>query len=206
MLTDELSSDSIEKLLLRAKSGGGYALGDLFMHYTNYLTLLARLQIGRHLQGKLDPSDVVQETFLKAHRYFEGFLGSSEGEFIAWLRRILVSVLADTIQHYLGARIRDPRLERQIGEAIDRSSCGMSIQLVDRGTSPSEVVMRRERAVLLADAIAQLPEDYRETVLLRFAEGLPFAEIANRMGRSVDSVEKLWLRGIVRLREIMVRE
>ena len=63
--------------------------------------------------------------------------------------------------------------------------------------------MRREQGVLLADALDQLPEDYREAACLRHLEGLPFPEVARRMGRSQDSVEKLWMRGLARLRQIM---
>jgi RNA polymerase sigma-70 factor, ECF subfamily len=151
----------------------------------------------------MDPADVVQETFLQAHRHFPGFRGVSEGEFTAWLRRILSCVLANMVQHYLGTRARDPRLEQEIEAAVQKSSAALSRQLADPGTSPSEAASRRERAVLLANAIAQLPDDYREVILLRFAEGLSFAEVAGRMDRSLDSVQKLWLRGIAQLRVIL---
>jgi len=196
-------AEAPEDLIRQAKTSGEVALGCLFARYANYLTLLARVQIGRRLRRKLDPADVVQETFLHAHRHFPDFRGTSEGEFTAWLRRILACVLSNMVQHYMGTRARDPRREREIEAAVDRSSVALVWQLADSGTSPSEAACRRERAVLLADAIARLPGDYREIILLRFAEGLPFAEVAVRMGRSVDSVEKLWLRGVLRLRHVM---
>jgi RNA polymerase sigma-70 factor (ECF subfamily) len=63
--------------------------------------------------------------------------------------------------------------------------------------------MRREQGVLLAEALARLPEDYREIVMLRHLEDLPFAEVAVRMNRSVDSVQKLWVRALARLRALM---
>jgi RNA polymerase sigma-70 factor (ECF subfamily) len=80
--------------------------------------------------------------------------------------------------------------------------------LLDRGlvaqqSSPSQQAARREQAVLLADALEQLPEDYREVLVLRHLEALTFPEVAARMGRSLDSVEKLWMRGLVRLRQVM---
>lgn len=190
-------------MIRRARGGDRAALGDLFARYANYLTLLARVQIGRRLQRKLDPDDAVQETFLKAHRHFTGFRGTTEAEFTAWLRRILANVLSNAVQHYLGTQARDPRLERDIAADMDRSSVEWAGQLAGSGTSPSEAACRRERAVLIADTLASLPDDYREVVLLRFAEGLPFAQVAERMGRSVDSVEKLWARGIIRLRQLV---
>jgi RNA polymerase sigma-70 factor, ECF subfamily len=200
MLTRDARSKTPDQLIAEAKTSG-VILGDLLVRYTNYLTLLARVQIGRRLQGKLDPSDIVQETFLQAHSHFANFRGSSEAEFTAWLRRILACVLSNVVQHFLGTRARDPRLEREIEGALDHSSAELGKQLAASGTSPSEAASRREQAVLLADAIGMLPPDYREVILLRFAEGLPFAQVAERTGRTVNSVEKLWLRGIARLRQ-----
>jgi len=78
--------------------------------------------------------------------------------------------------------------------ALDRA-------LLAEGSSPSQQASRREQSVLLADALSELPEDYREALVLRHLEGLTFPQVAERMGRSVDSVEKLWLRGITRLRK-----
>lgn len=190
-------------MLRQARAGDHAALGDLLVRYDNYLTILARVQLGRRLQEKLDPADAVQEAFLEAHHHFPDFRGTTEAELAAWLRRILACVLSNTVRHYLGTRARDPRLERDIAADVDRSSGELAGQMVDPGTSPSEAASRRERAVLIADALARLPDDYREVVLLRFAEGLPFAQVAVRMGRSVDSVEKLWIRGIVRLRQLI---
>jgi RNA polymerase sigma-70 factor (ECF subfamily) len=200
MLTRDAPSKAPDQLIAEAKTSG-VILGDLLVRYTNYLTLLARVELGRRLQGKLDPSDVVQETFLQAHSHFANFRGSSEAEFTAWLRRILACVLSNVVQHFLGTRARDPRLEREFEGALGHSSAELGKQLAASGTSPSEAASRREQAVLLADAIGMLPPDYREVILLRFAEGLPFAQVAERMGRTVNSVEKLWLRGIARLRQ-----
>jgi RNA polymerase sigma-70 factor (ECF subfamily) len=59
---------------------------------------------------------------------------------------------------------------------------------------------RREQAVLLAQALARLPRDYRKVLTLHRLEGGRFAEIAHRMGRGVSSVEKLWVRALDRLR------
>jgi RNA polymerase sigma-70 factor (ECF subfamily) len=63
--------------------------------------------------------------------------------------------------------------------------------------------MRQEESVRLASALQQLPEHYREVVMLRNLQGLSFIETAQRMGRSVDSVEKLWARALVKLRRLM---
>src|SRR5437773_1578720 len=99
-----------EQLLNCARAGDGAALGSLLELYRNYLALLARLQIGRRLQGKIDPADLVQEAFLKAHSTFSQFRGTTEEELIGWLRKILASKLIDLLRHYYGAQARDVRL------------------------------------------------------------------------------------------------
>src|SRR5204862_8309955 len=93
-----------EELLSAARTGDGLALGRLLEGYRRYLTLLARLEIDRRLQGKLDPSDLVQETFLEAHRDFAQVRGSGKAEFLAWLRQVLVRNLANQVRRYLGTR------------------------------------------------------------------------------------------------------
>src|SRR5260221_14072587 len=88
-------------LLIQARGGDEAALGRLLESYSKYLTLLARVQIGRRLQGKLDPADVVQETFLSAHRQIDQFRGSSEGELAAWLRTILAGQISRMFRRYM---------------------------------------------------------------------------------------------------------
>jgi RNA polymerase sigma-70 factor (ECF subfamily) len=161
------------------------------------------VQIGKRLQGKVDASDLVQETFLEAHRNFARFRGTSEGELVSWLRQILAANLADTLRRYLGTQGRDIRLERDIEADFDHSTVLLDRGLVARGSSPSHQAARREQAVLLADALAELPDDYREVLVLRHLESLTFPEVAQRMQRSLDSVEKLWMRGLAQLRKIM---
>lgn len=189
--------------LLQAAKGDPATLGRLLELYRRYLALLARVQIGQRLQGKVDASDVVQETFLEAHRSFGKFQGTNEAQFIGWLRQILACNLTDLLRRYLGAQGRDVRLEREIASAIDLSSASLDRGLVAQQSSPSHQAVRREQSVLLADALEQLPGDYREVIVLRNVEGLSFPDVAQRMGRSLDSVEKLWMRGLARLRQIL---
>ena len=185
----------LEQLLRRAKSGDAAAVGPLLDAYRAYLQLIARLQIDRRLRGKADASDVVQETFLQAHRSFGSFRGTTEVELLAWLRRILASKLIDLVRRYLQNQGRDVRLERRLEEELDRSSRGARA-LAWPGSSPSEKVARWERGVLVADALESLPGHYREVIVLRHLEELPFAEVARRMERSVDSVKHLWTRAL----------
>jgi RNA polymerase sigma-70 factor (ECF subfamily) len=193
----------LEDLLRLGRTGDGAALGQLLERYRNYLALLARMQIGRRLQGKVDPLDLVQDTCLEAHRDFAQFRGASEGEFVRWLRQILARNLANLLRHYYHTRGRDVRLERQLVVELDASSRALDRAPVAPLSTPSQQAARREQAVLLADALEGLPADYREVIILRHLEGLTFPEVAHRMDRSVDSVEKLWARGLARLRQTL---
>jgi RNA polymerase sigma-70 factor (ECF subfamily) len=194
--------DRPEQMIQEARTDADAVLGPLLEVYRNYLRLLARVEIGRRLQGKVDASDLVQETFLEAHRNFARFQGTSEPQLVAWLRQILAAKVANLLRHYLGTQARDIRLEQDLHAGLDNSSRLLGAELMASLSSPSQQAARREQGVLLANALDRLPDDYREVIVLRHLEGLTFPEIAGRMRRSVDSVQKLWLRGLARLRQV----
>jgi RNA polymerase sigma-70 factor (ECF subfamily) len=176
------------------------SLGRRLEAHRDYLTVLARMQIGQRLQGKVDATDVVQETFLHAVRDVAQFQGSSDRELAGWLRQILAARLADLVRRYCGTQCRDVRLEQALRVELDHSS-----QLLERGlvaplSSPSQQAARHEQAAWLARALEQLPEDYREVLVLHHLEECAFPEVARRMGRSVEAVKKLWARALARLR------
>jgi RNA polymerase sigma-70 factor (ECF subfamily) len=199
----ETAGSPPELLLDQARAGDGPALGRLLESYRAYLSVLARVQIGRRLQGKADASDVVQEAFLGAARDFGQFRGTSEGEFRAWLRQILASLLANLVRHYHGTQRRDIRLERQLSVELDQSSVALDRGLVAPQSSPSQQAARREQAVVLSDALARLPPEWRDLLILRHLEGLTFPEVAQRLGRTVDSVKKQWPRALAGLRRLL---
>lgn len=204
MRTDPANPADPERLLRLARAGDGPALGQLLELYRGYLALLARLQIGRRLQSKVDAADLVQETFLAAHRAFAQFRGTTEGEWVSWLRLILARQMTSLVRRYCGAQRRDVRLERELADELAASSqtLGQALEAPPQ-SSPSQRACRREQAVLLAEALGRLPESYREVLILRHLEGLTFPEVARRMGRSLDSVAKLWPRALARLRQAL---
>jgi len=197
----ELRISNPDRLIAEARSGAA-SLGDLLDLYKTYLTLLARMAIGRRLQGKLDPSDLVQETFLEAHRSFKHFQGNDEPRFVAWLRQILANRVANLVRHYFGTQARNIRMEQELAVELNNSSHTFANDLAASLTSPSQQAAKREQAVLLAQALQQLPENHREVIILRHLEGLTFPQVAERMQRTLDSVEKLWLRALGRLRQV----
>ena len=196
-------------LLAAARTGGGEHLGRLLEVYRTYLKLLARTQLSLHLQARVNPSDIVQETFLEAYRDFPQFRGNTEAEFLAWLRRILVNNLARLCERHMQAKKRDVRCElslEQLGALVDRSSARMESLVAATTSSPSASAQRQERATMLAEHLSQLSEDHRQVIVLRHLEDLPFDEVGQRMGRTSGAVRMLWLRAIDQLRRNMNEE
>jgi RNA polymerase sigma-70 factor (ECF subfamily) len=168
--------------------------GFLLERYREYLRLLARLRLPPALRGHLDPSDVAQQTLLKAHQHREQFRGQTEAEWRAWLRRILANTLADAA--------RAPA----ILEELERSSARLEEWLAADSPPPGAKVEREEVLVRLAAALNQMPQEERVAVELRYLQeprwSLP--EIATHLGRpTAKAVAGLLARGLERLRGLL---
>jgi RNA polymerase sigma-70 factor (ECF subfamily) len=175
------------------------AHGRALEKFRAYLLLLARLQLDPRLRGKLDPSDVVQQTLLEAYEKREQFRGSTEGEWLAWLRQALAHNLADALRAFGQAR-RDVARERSLEAAVEASSRRLQAWLAADQSSPSQQAERHERAVRLAEALAALPDDNREALVLHYCQDLPLADIAAHLGRTPAAVAGLLKRGLKQLR------
>ncbi len=170
--------------------------------YRDYLHLLARLQLDARLRGKLDPSDVVQQTLVKAHQNQGQFRGQSAAEQVGWLRRILANTLIDAARKFQ----RELALGHSLEQALDQSSARLEAWLAADQSSPSERVGLQEQLLLLARALARLPEDQRSAVELHHLRQAPVAEIARELGRSEAAVAGLLRRGLKKLRELLHEE
>lgn len=200
-----MADSEVEQLLDEARQGQREPLGQLLQSYRNYLTILATTQLDRRLRRRMNASDLVQETMLAAHRDFGKFRGSTEREFLAWLRQILIHCLHHAVETHVKAQRRDVRCEisiDQVGLSLDRSAANFAQVLADPGPSPSTPARQRERAVALADQLAKLRPEYRDVIVLRNLQGLSFDEIAQRMDRKTGAVRMLWLRAIEKFKQV----
>jgi RNA polymerase sigma-70 factor (ECF subfamily) len=168
--------------------------------FRSYLVLLARLKLDRKLRGKLDASDVVQQTLMEAHKALESFRGNDLAAQAAWLRQILARNLANAVRDLTRAR-RDIRVERSLHADLDNSASQLEIWLVADQSSPSQKLERHERALQLAEALAQLPEAQRDAVVMRHFQGLPLADIAEQLDCTTAAVTGLLHRGLKNLRK-----
>jgi RNA polymerase sigma-70 factor, ECF subfamily len=178
---------------------------DTLEPFRKYLNVLAELHLDRRLRGKLDASDVVQQTLLRAYSAL-GELREREPEVLAaWLRRILARTLADAVKHFERDK-RDINLERSLEADIDRSASGFAAWLAADQTSPSGRAERNEELLRMVEALAQLPDLMREVVVLKHCQGLTLQQIGEQIGRSVPAVASLLRRGLEALRNQLKTE
>jgi RNA polymerase sigma-70 factor, ECF subfamily len=176
--------------------------GETLERYRDYLRLLARLQMPAHLQGKLDPSDVVQQTLLRAFERLEQLRGQNEAQVAAWLRQILASILANAVRD-LGRQKRDAALERSLERSLEHSSARLEAWLAAEQSSPSEQAVRNEQVLRLARGLTSLPESIREVVVLRHCQGWSLEDIGRHLGKTRPAVASLLRRGLKQLREYL---
>ena len=186
--------DSTAFRFAEARSGSRQALGELLDCHRRYLLEVARQSIADDLRPKGGASDLVQETFLDAHRRFADFSGASAEQLRAWLRCLLVHRAAKLGRSFRGTTRRRLSLEMPLHPDLAAA----------RQPTPSLAMMADERLGELQAAIERLPADYRDAVLLRYRRGLSFEEVGRQLDRSPDAARMLWSRAIERLRSEMV--
>jgi RNA polymerase sigma-70 factor (ECF subfamily) len=167
-----------------------------------YLRLLARLHLDPRLQGKLDPSDVVQQTLLQAWKALDGFRGQSSAEMAVWLRRILANKLAQAVREF-GRVKRDVAREQSLEEGIALSSARLDQWVVAEQSSVCTRAERNEQALRLAQALEQLPAAQRDALVLQHWQGWSLAEIGKHLDKSPEAVAGLIKRGLKQLRRLL---
>lgn len=179
--------------------------GRMLERFRPYLMLLARLQLDPRLRGKLDASDIVQQTFLQAHQALAGFRGTTDAERMAWLRQILARCLGHAVRDG-GRDRRDVNREQSLQAAVEDSSLRLEAWLAADQSSPSQQADRNEQVLRLAAALAQLPDGQREALLLHYWQDWTVIDMARQMERSTTAVAGLLKRGLKQLRVLLGAE
>jgi RNA polymerase sigma-70 factor (ECF subfamily) len=193
---------NISDILEQVRGGNTESLGSLLNLYRNYMLVVAANHLDRRLRQRLDPSDLVQEAMLAAHRDFGDFRGRTEREFMGWLRKILVHCIGHAVETHVKARKRDIRREAPQQPSTETSDAGnlWIHNVTGRDSTPSEIFGRGETASKLVQQLSQLKPEYRDVIIYRNLQGLSFDEVATRMGRKPTNVRMLWLRAIEKFR------
>jgi RNA polymerase sigma-70 factor, ECF subfamily len=197
------------ELMAKARAGETDALGELCALYRNYLRMVVRTGLGPRLRERVELSDVVQEALVEVVRQFPQFTGQNEAALVGWLRRLVGQKLADLGRYHSRAKRSaggadvplDAPLDLGHGPDVENPGGGRLLDVLALSqTSPSEAASRRELIVLLADALAGLPEPESEVLWLYHADGLSFEAIGDRLGLSRKSIRGVWARGLKSLK------
>jgi RNA polymerase sigma-70 factor (ECF subfamily) len=192
-------------LMARVKEGDQGALAALFDRYRDRLRRMVRLRLDRRLQGRLDPSDVLQEAYLDVARRAPAYAAQPDLPVFLWLRFLTAQRLAALHRQHLGAQIRDAGQEVSLyrGALPMASSVSLAAQLLGRFTSVSEAAARAELQVRLQAVLNGMDPLDREILALRHFEELTNAETAEVLGLRKSAASNRYIRALKRLKEIL---
>jgi RNA polymerase sigma-70 factor (ECF subfamily) len=202
MTTDPSESSD---LLRRAGQGDAQALGQLLETHRQRLRRMVRLRLDPRLQGRIDPSDVIQETYLEAAERLAEYLRDPKMPFFLWLRFLTGQKLLVLRRHHLGTQARDAARELSIyqGAMPEASSACLAAQLLGKRTAPLEAAIRAEMKLRLQEALNGMEPMDREVLALRHFEQFNNAETAQLLGISESGASSRYLRALKRLKEIL---
>ncbi len=181
-------------------------LADLFAKHRERLKRMVKLRLDQRLQARVDPSDVVQETYLEAWKRLDDFLRKPTVPVFIWMRFLAGQKLCTLHRYHLGAQVRNARKEISLyrGPMPQATSEALAAQLLGQETSPSEAAIRAERKIQLQEALNRMDPTDREVLALRHFEQLSSAEVAQVLGIKDAAVRQRYFRALERLKRILV--
>ncbi|MFO0891400.1 MAG: sigma-70 family RNA polymerase sigma factor [Isosphaeraceae bacterium] len=194
--------ESTDDLVQRAARGEEGALAELFDGYRGRLRRMVKLRLDRRLQGRVDPSDVLQDAYLDLSRKLEEYTARPAVPFFLWLRLVVGERLLRVHRQHLGAAMRDAEREISLnqGGMPQASSASLAAQLLGRFTSASRAVARAEQQQQLQDALNEMDAIDREVIALRHFEELSNDEVATVLGLTKGAASKRYVRAMLRLK------
>ena len=198
-------TEQTQKLLKQASLGNAEALDDLFQRHRDRLARMVRLRLDRHLQGRVDQSDVLQEAHLEAWRRLGKYLEDPDRmPFFLWLRFLTGQKIAELHRRHVGAQRRDARREVRIQSSVpDPASVTLVQELISRRTAPSEAAARAELHAALLEALDGMDPMDRGVLTLRHFEQLTNAEAAAELGISEAASTKRHMRAVRKLKGLL---
>jgi RNA polymerase sigma-70 factor (ECF subfamily) len=192
-------------LLRRMASGDGGAAAELFDAYRDRLRQMVRLRLDRRLQGRLDPSDVLQEAFLDVARRAPEYAANPTLTPYLWLRYLTGQRLMQMHRYHLGTQMRDAGQEIALhrGTLPQASSVSLANQFLGRLTSPTQAAVRAELQLRIQEALNSLDEIDREVLTLRHFEMLSNAETAAVLGIRKSAASNRYIRALRQLKEVL---
>ncbi|HEV3447356.1 MAG TPA: sigma-70 family RNA polymerase sigma factor [Gemmataceae bacterium] len=193
------------RLLRGAAQGQGEQWGALLERHRERLRRMVALRLDPRLQGRIDASDVIQDTYVEASLRLAEYLANPSMPFFLWLRFLAGQKLLTLHRHHLGTQMRDAGREISIyrGRLPETSSAALAAQLLGHDTRPSEAAIRAEMKVRLQEALNNLDPLDREVLALRHFEQLNLAETAKVLGLTESGASRRHLRAVKRLKEIL---
>jgi len=200
-------SDENETLVRQAVGGDEAALRELFERYRDRLKRMVRLRLSRRLQGRIDDSDVLQESFLDVSRRLGEYASNPGLPFFLWLRHMTGLKLTEVHRRHLGTRMRDADREVSLhrGGLPEADSVSLAAQLLGQLTTPSQVAVKAETRIFVQQALNAMDPVDREVLALKHFEQLSMSEIAQALDMSKAGVGSRYIRALKRLREALER-
>jgi RNA polymerase sigma-70 factor (ECF subfamily) len=198
--------DESDQLLPRAAAGDTAALAALFDRHRQRLRRMVRLRLDRRLQGRVDPSDVLQEAYLDLAEKVTDYVRSRpELPVYLWLRLVVGERMQRIHRRHLGAAIRDAGREVSLhrGALPQASTASLAAQLLGRFTSASAALLRAEVRLQVQEALDQMEPIDREVIALRHFEELSNSETAQVLGITPQAASNRHLRALARLQAIL---
>ncbi len=184
----------------RLRSGDDDVFGELFTRLRTRLHRSLATRMPPKLAGRVDPDDIVQETFMVASRRLDSFRATDVSAFV-WLRTLGMQVLVDLTRHHLGAQKRDVDAEVSLHTRAGDGSAVFASRIAGALTSPTRAAVRAELIAQLEDALEGLSDLDREILTLRHFEQMSNNEAAEVLGIDKSTSTKRYLRALRRFKD-----
>ncbi|MBX3420401.1 MAG: sigma-70 family RNA polymerase sigma factor [Pirellulaceae bacterium] len=200
-----LSNSDFDELDFLRRSGSA-ALAELFTKYQPQLQRMVSFRLDQRLYGRVDPTDVLQEAFVEISRRIHEFVTDPKTSFFVWARQITWQTLLTIHRLNLEVQKRDAGRELPLHWSAhsEATSVSLSSKLAGDATSPSQALMRDERAALLRQSLDAMDPIDREVLALRHFEHLTNNEVAEVLGIQKQAASNRYVRALERLRIIMI--